>query len=59
LAGGPQQLRGNRVEVVLVACALLELLIIGTLGEQVTAIANIDSVFSSDALDVVYPWGKL
>jgi hypothetical protein len=40
------------------ACAPLGYLANGILGEQLTAITNIDSVFLSDALGVVNPWGS-
>jgi hypothetical protein len=36
-----------------------ELLVFETLGEQVAAIANIDSVSFYDALDVRNPWFKM
>jgi hypothetical protein len=36
-----------------------ELLVFETLGEQVAAIANIDSVSFYDALDVRNPWVKM
>jgi hypothetical protein len=39
--------------------APLELLVFGTLGEQMAAIANIDSVSLYDALGVGNPWVKM